>query len=111
MTTFLEITISLDGDVAAPCSSAQARPDRPAHVRSRRRCARPRGDRDVCVMGAGELARRALAAGLVDELRLHVAPFAMGAGTRLFGEQRLELEPGPVVESPAATHISYRVVR
>jgi dihydrofolate reductase len=49
-----------------------------------------------------------LAAGLLDELYLHVVPIVLGAGERLFenvGDPRLE--PFEVVASPAATHIKY----
>jgi len=72
------------------------------------------GDRDVCVMGGAGLARQVLAAGLADELRIHVAPLLLGAGTRLFedhGDAHVELERTSAVEGPAATHLTYRVVR
>jgi hypothetical protein len=52
-----------------------------------------------------------LAAGLIDELRLHIVPLTLGAGTRLFeGVSSLKLEQ---VESRAAssvTHVTYRVL-
>jgi len=49
-----------------------------------------------------------LAAGLLDELQLHVAPVLMGAGKRLFrnlGNQTIELERTGVIESPYARRI------
>lgn len=55
---------------------------------------RQRPGRDIGIHGSLTLARSLLAANLVDELRLVVAPSLAGSGTRLFGEgglQRLEL--------------------
>ena len=53
-----------------------------------------------------------LAAGVVDEMQLHIAPFLLGKGTRLFdelGQQPPRLEPIEVRQSENATHIRYRV--
>jgi dihydrofolate reductase len=72
------------------------------------------GDRDVCVMGGAGLGQQVLAAGLVDELRIHVAPVLFGAGTRLFedhGDAHVALERTSVVATPAATHLTFRVLR
>jgi dihydrofolate reductase len=69
------------------------------------------GGKDVRLGGGAEAARQYLAAGLVDELQLNVAPVLLGAGERLFenvgGE--LELEQTRVIHTPAVTHIRYRV--
>jgi dihydrofolate reductase len=68
--------------------------------------------RDVVVMGGANAINQYLAAGLLDELYLHVAPVVLGAGARLFedvGDPKLE--PVEVVASPAVTHIRYRVAR
>lgn len=71
------------------------------------------GERDVCIMGGAELARQYLAAGLVDELRVHLAPVVLGAGQRFFEgfEQLVRLEPLPAVETPHATHLRWKVLR
>ena len=53
-----------------------------------------------------------LAAGLLDELYLHIAPVVLGAGERLLenvGDPKLE--PVEVIASPAVTHVRYRVAR
>jgi dihydrofolate reductase len=68
------------------------------------------GDGDVCVVGGGDVARQALAAGLVDELRIHVVPHLLGAGTRLFEGEPVELERVAVSEG-AVLHVTYRVAR
>jgi dihydrofolate reductase len=69
------------------------------------------GDKDVHVMGGAETIRQALAAGLVDELTIIVAPVGLGAGKRLFDgfEKSLDLEHIGVRQSPLATFVDYRV--
>lgn len=69
------------------------------------------GDKDVNVMGGGDVIRQALAAGLVDELTIIVAPVILGGGKRLFEgfDRDLELEHLGVRQSPFATFIDYRV--
>ncbi|MEA2419049.1 MAG: hypothetical protein QOE60_1255 [Thermoleophilaceae bacterium] len=69
------------------------------------------GDKDVHVMGGAETIRQALAAGLVDELTIIVAPVVLGGGKRLFDgfEKSLDLEHIGVRQSPLATFVDYRV--
>lgn len=70
------------------------------------------GDKNVIVMGGADLLRQYLAAGLVDELRLTIAPMLLGSGKRLFdGIERTDIsfERTAVVESPYATHLRYEV--
>jgi dihydrofolate reductase len=79
-----------------------------------RRAQAAAGDKDVLVMGGPTVARQAVCAGLVDEIRLHLVPVLLGAGTRLFddlGTTPIELEPTEVVASPAVTHLRFRVVK
>jgi dihydrofolate reductase len=71
-------------------------------------------DKDVGIGGGANVIQQYLAAGLVDELRLHVAPVLLGAGKRLFdnlGHQTIELERTGVIESPYATHLFFAVRR
>lgn len=72
------------------------------------RAAAAAGDKDVLVLGS-DVARQLLAAGLLDELRLHVVPFLLGAGTRLFDGERADLVPVGTPVTGAATHLRYRV--
>lgn len=70
------------------------------------------GDKDVHLMGGGDVIRQALTAGLVDRLTIIIAPLILGGGKRLFegfGEE-VELEHEGVRQSPFATFIDYRVV-
>jgi dihydrofolate reductase len=69
------------------------------------------GQKQVHVLGGANLIRQALAAGLVEELTIIIAPVTLGAGKRLFegfGES-LELEHLGLPQSPFATFIGYRV--
>jgi hypothetical protein len=53
-------------------------------------------------------------AGLLDEIHLHLVPVLLGEGIRLFdhlGTEQVELESMRVIESPGATHLSYRAVQ
>jgi dihydrofolate reductase len=69
------------------------------------------GGRDVAVAGGANVIQQALAAGLIDELQIHVAPLLLGGGTLLFGEggKPLGLEATRVLSSPKATHLKFAV--
>ena len=71
------------------------------------------GDQDVFIMGGADVIRQALRAGHVEELSISIAPVVLGAGKRLFDDfdQQVRLEHLNVLQSPFATHITYRVVR
>lgn len=70
------------------------------------------GEKDVLVHGAG-IAQRAIPAGLLDELSIHVIPVLMGSGRRLFdglGVEQRQLERIRVLEGEGGvTHLRYRV--
>jgi dihydrofolate reductase len=72
------------------------------------------GDKDVLVHGAA-VAQLALAAGVLDELELHVVPVLLGQGRRLFdglGPQHTELDRVRVLQGEhGVTHLRYRVAR
>lgn len=66
--------------------------------------------RDVVVMGGAETVRGAIEAGVVDELRLHLAPVLLGGGTPLFtGGTPRALRQLAARESTHAIHLTYRV--
>lgn len=68
------------------------------------------GDKDVVVMGGGDVIRQCVDEGLADELRIHLSPIVLGDGTPLFaGSGRHELEQLEVRVSPHATHLTYGV--
>jgi dihydrofolate reductase len=72
------------------------------------------GDRDVLVHGVGTT-RLALAAGVLDELEIHLVPVLLGQGRTLFenlGPDRIELERTRILEGEGGvTHLHYRVKR
>jgi dihydrofolate reductase len=71
------------------------------------------GDKDVGVGGGATVAQQYLRAGLLDELQIHLVPVLLGDGVRLFEDHhdpdRGRLECTRVIESPAVTHLAYRV--
>jgi dihydrofolate reductase len=70
------------------------------------------GQKDIVIAGGAHAVQQYLAAGLLDELYLHVVPIVLGAGERLLenvGDPTLK--PVQVIASPNVTHVRYRVVR
>jgi dihydrofolate reductase len=69
------------------------------------------GGGNVAIMGGATTINQFLAAGLIDELRLHIVPLTLGAGTRLFeGVPRLRLEQVRSQPASLVTHVTYRVL-
>lgn len=91
-TTFHFITAGIESALARACEAA--------------------GDGEISIQGGAITINQYLAAGLIDELRLHIVPFTLGAGTRLFdGVPALNLEQIYARTASTVTHISYRVLR
>jgi dihydrofolate reductase len=69
------------------------------------------GGKDVTIGGGAAVINQYLAAGLVDELELHIVPLVLGGGARLFEGvgPDLGLEQLRLVEAPGVTHLKYRV--
>jgi dihydrofolate reductase len=70
------------------------------------------GSKDVALAGGADVAQQYLSAGLIDELRLSVAPVLLGSGTRLFdggAGAGAALEQVRAVQAPGVTHLIYRV--
>lgn len=85
-------------------------------VEQARAAATAAGGKDVAVAGGGTLVRQVLAAGLLDQLELHIAPVVLGDGQRLLdpalglgAKEGIELTPTRVVDTPNVIHIRYRV--
>lgn len=67
------------------------------------------GGKGVDIAGGASTVRQALAAGVIDELTLDIAPVLLGAGETLFADLgSFDFEPVEVLNSPLATHIRYR---
>jgi dihydrofolate reductase len=72
------------------------------------------GDKDVIIMGGGELLRQCLAAGLIEAFTLTIAPVLLGSGKRLFDGLEgidVDFDREAVIESPYATHLRFRIRR
>jgi dihydrofolate reductase len=68
------------------------------------------GDREVAIAGGAATVNQYLAAGLIDELHLHIAPVVLGQGERLFeGVGRLELTIVGARHTDLVTHVRYAV--
>ena len=67
------------------------------------------GDGDVSIAGGPSTLNDYLAAGRVDELRLHIVPFTLGDGLRVFdGVEDLAMVPASSRTTPHVTHLTYR---
>jgi dihydrofolate reductase len=68
------------------------------------------GGKRIGLMGAN-LDQQFLAAGLVDEIRIHLLDVLLGGGRRLFDQlpKRTELELTGVSQTGGVTHLEYRV--
>jgi dihydrofolate reductase len=69
------------------------------------------GGKDIKLGGASP-GKQALAAGLCDEILIHLAPYLLGGGVRLFDDlpDGIQLEKLTVSDGPLVTHLRYRVV-
>jgi dihydrofolate reductase len=68
--------------------------------------------KDVVVMGGANIAQQFLRAGLIDYVSIHLVPVLFGSGTRLFdklGEAHIHLKPHDVIQTAAATHLTWHV--
>jgi dihydrofolate reductase len=69
------------------------------------------GDGEISIHGGAETVNQYLSAGLLDELKLHIVPLTLGAGSRLFdGVPQLDLEQVEARAASSVTHVTYRVL-
>jgi dihydrofolate reductase len=66
--------------------------------------------RTVLVAGGASTVNQYLAAGLIDDLWLHIAPMTLGSGERLFDGVDVTLQPVGARHTDLATHVRYRVL-
>ena len=72
------------------------------------------GERDVVVLGGAAVIQQCIRAGLLDELRLHIAHTLLGGGTSLFAgldAASVSLERTDLIGAEGVTHLSFRVER
>lgn len=68
----------------------------------------------VSIMGGADTVQQFIAAGLVDEISIHLVPVLFGDGIRLFDkleDEHIQLEPVTMVDTLKATHLQYRVLK
>lgn len=71
------------------------------------------GEKNIALHGASSV-QQALKAGLLDEFHINIANVLLGEGVRLFdhlGSEPIHLERIRTLETPGATHLSFRVVK
>lgn len=69
--------------------------------------------KDVTLGGGAETVQQYIKAGLLEEMEIHVVPFLLGGGTRLFDNMSgsaTRYECIRVISSPSVTHFKYRLV-
>ncbi len=74
------------------------------------RARRAAGAKDVSLAGGASVAGQYLAAGLVDEMEIHLVPILLGSGARLFegvGDDLHGLELVRTVAAPKVTHLKF----
>ena len=72
------------------------------------------GDKDVLIQGGANIIRQYLEAGLLDEMQIQLIPILLGDGTRLFeglDPEGIELRKMSSIDTPAATHLRFEVVK
>jgi dihydrofolate reductase len=71
------------------------------------------GSKDVWLAGGARAAQQYLAAGLVDEMELHVVPLLLGGGERPLDnlDSNVKLEAIRALEGRGVTHLKYRVIK
>jgi dihydrofolate reductase len=70
------------------------------------------GDQDISLAGGAEVAQQYLAAGLIDQIQLHISPVLLGGGVRLFDgvlPAQVELEAERVIASTGVTHLRFQL--
>jgi dihydrofolate reductase len=70
------------------------------------------GDKDISIAGGANTVQQFIAAGLLDQMNIHVAPLILGGGVRLFDRlSQAKLEKTRAIDSDLVTHLSYRLVK
>jgi dihydrofolate reductase len=65
----------------------------------------------VLIAGGASAVNQYLAAGLIDDLWLHIAPMTLGSGERLFDGADVRLRPVDCRHTDLVTHVRYRILQ
>lgn len=75
-----------------------------------RRAKEAAGNKDIQISGGAHAIQQYAAAGMLDELQIHVSPILLHSGVRLFENMPgIAFEKTRVIDSPGVTHIKFRV--
>ena len=72
------------------------------------------GDKDVTLGGGASIIQQYLAAGLLDEIEIHIVPLLLGDGARLLDHvdaRNVKLEPIRTIAGPGVSHLKYRGIK
>ena len=72
------------------------------------------GSKDISIMGGANIAQQYFKANLIDEIEIQLIPVLLNGGVRLFehtGSTPIRLENVKAVQTAAATHLHFRVVK
>src|SRR6266511_3171672 len=70
--------------------------------------------KDVALGGGANVFQQYFAAGLIDQMEIHVVPLLLGGGERLFVNlkaDKIKLQPIRTIAGPGVTHLKYRVLK
>jgi dihydrofolate reductase len=70
--------------------------------------------KDVALGGGAKVFQQYLAAGLIDEMEIHIVPLFLGSGARLFDNldgRKVKLESIRTIAGPGVVHLKYRVLK
>lgn len=71
------------------------------------------GEKDIAI-GGGTIAKQFIAAGLIDDLSIHLIPVFLGAGVKLFDSESLasvKLEQKSIIDGPGVVHLKYKILK
>jgi dihydrofolate reductase len=108
----IDMSMSLDGYIAAPNDNPEQGLGEDGMRLHNWAFEDPSVFERIGLMGAN-IDQQFLAAGLVDEIRIHLVNVLLGGGRRLFDQlpERIELEQTGRSQTDGVTHLEYRVVR
>ena len=70
--------------------------------------------KDVALGGGAKVFQQYLAAGLIDEMEIHIVPLLLGGGEPLFANlnlDRLKLQSIRTIAGPGVAHLKYLVLK
>jgi dihydrofolate reductase len=79
-----------------------------------KRASQAANGKDVALGGGANVFQQYFAAGLIDEMEIHIVPLLLGGGERLFDNfdgRKVKLESIRTIAGPGVAHLKYRVLK